>query len=50
MNEELQKQIAQILQQALQAAQHGGQWLGGQIPDVLHQLILWTIYQKEEVV
>lgn len=43
MNEELQKQIAAILQAALNAAEKGGQWLGGQIPDVLHQLIVWTI-------
>lgn len=43
MNDELQKQIAAILKQALEAAQHGGQWLAGQIPDVLHQLLLWNI-------
>ena len=44
MNDELQKQIAEILKQALAAAQHGGQWLAGQIPDVLQQLILWNIW------
>lgn len=43
MNEELQKQIAAILKQALEAAQHGGQWLAGQIPDVLRQLLVWNI-------
>ena len=43
MNEELQKQIAAILKKALDAAQHGGQWLAGQMPDVLHQLLAWTV-------
>lgn len=43
MNEELQKQIADILKQAMAVAQHGGQWLSGQVPDVLNQLIAWTI-------
>lgn len=45
MNDELQKQIAEILKQALEAAQKGGDWMAGQIPDVLHQLIIWTIVQ-----
>lgn len=45
MNDELQKQIAEILKQALDAAQKGGHWMAGQIPDVLHQLIVWTIAQ-----
>lgn len=43
MNDELQKQIAEILKKALEAAQKGGEWIGGQIPDALHQLIVWTI-------
>lgn len=43
MNEELQKQIAEILKQAIAAAQHGNQWIAGQIPDVLQELIVWTI-------
>lgn len=42
MNDELQKQIATILLRALAAAQHGGQWIAGQIPDVLRQLLIWT--------
>jgi hypothetical protein len=45
MNEELQKQIAEILKQAITAAHQGGQWLAGQIPDVLRQLLLWTMAQ-----
>ena len=43
MNDELQKQIAEILKQALAAAQHGGRWLVGQLPDVLHELLTWTV-------
>lgn len=43
MNEQIQKQIAEILGQALSAAQKGGQWMAGQIPDILHQLLVWTI-------
>jgi hypothetical protein len=45
MNEELQKQIAEILKQAIAAAHQSGQWLAGQIPDVLRQLLLWTMAQ-----
>ena len=43
MNEELQKQITEILKKAMESAQKGGEWIGGQVPDVLHQLIVWTI-------
>lgn len=43
MNEELQKQIANTLQAAVAAAQKGGEWLAGQIPDVLKQLLIWTV-------
>lgn len=45
MNDDLQKQIAEILKQAVSAAQKGGEWIAGQIPDVLHQLIVWTAVQ-----
>jgi len=45
MDNELQKQIADVLQKALAAAQKGGEWIAGQVPDVLQQLLLWTIAQ-----
>ena len=45
MDNELQKQIAEVLQKALAAAQKGGEWIAGQVPDVLQQLLLWTIAQ-----
>lgn len=43
MDNELQKQIAEVLRKAMEAAQKGGEWLAGQIPDVLRQVIYWEI-------
>ena len=43
MDNELQKQIAEVLRKALEAAQKGGEWIAGQIPDVLRQVIYWEI-------
>lgn len=39
----LQNAAANILMTALHAAEAGGEWLKGQIPDVLHQLLVWNI-------
>jgi hypothetical protein len=43
MNDDLQKQVAETLRKAVAAAQQGGEWLAGQVPDVLHQLLIWTV-------
>lgn len=43
MNDEMQKQAAEVLRKAIEAAQKGGEWAAGQVPDVIHQLMAWTI-------
>lgn len=35
---------SQTLLDCINAVKAGGQWIAGQIPDVLHQLIMWTIF------
>lgn len=37
------QQIATILQSLVEGVQKTGQWMVGQLPDVLHQLVVWTI-------
>lgn len=41
----LQNAAANVLMTALHAAEAGGEWLKGQIPDVLHQLLVWSAAQ-----
>lgn len=41
MNEQLQKALADMIGKSIAAFEHGAEFLSGQIPDVVHQLLLW---------
>jgi hypothetical protein len=41
MNEELQNALTQVVNKALQGSEAGVEFLSGEIPDVLSQLLLW---------
>lgn len=43
MNEQLQQTINEILQKAIAATGDGVEFLKGQIPDVLQQLLAWSL-------
>ena len=41
MNEQLQQTINEILTRSIEAFNQGADWMAGQIPDVVEQLLLW---------
>jgi hypothetical protein len=42
MNEQLQQTINDILTQSMQALNDGAEWLAGEIPDVIRQLLMFN--------
>lgn len=41
MNEQLQQAVATLIEKAIQALESGADFLEAEIPDVIHQLLLW---------
>ena len=41
MNEQLQNTVNEILQRSIEAFNKGADWMAGQIPDVIEQLLMW---------
>lgn len=43
MKEEMQNALMGLLTQAIEAAQKGAEFLAGELPDVIQQLLLWKL-------
>lgn len=43
MNEQLQTALADLITKSIRAIESGGEFLSGQIPDVINQLLLWDM-------
>ena len=43
INDNLQNAVAQVLLAAIQTAKQTGDWMKGQLPDVVHQLMTWRL-------
>lgn len=43
INDNLQNSAAQVLLAAIQTAKQTGDWMKGQLPDVVHQLLTWSL-------
>lgn len=43
INDNLQNAVAQVLLSAIQTAKQTGDWMKGQLPDVVHQLLTWNL-------
>lgn len=46
MNDVTQNLLNEVLKKAIDTATTSGQWLAGQIPDVVNQLLLWKFWQN----
>lgn len=46
MNEELQNTVNDILVRAIESFNSGADWLAGEIPDVVEQLLLWHFVES----
>lgn len=46
MNEALQNAAAEAIKKAITAVEKGGDWLSGQIPDVVQEYLMWSMAAK----
>lgn len=46
MNEQLQKSLAQVIEQATSGVQAGVSFLSAELPDVIHQLLMWKMVES----
>ena len=46
MNEQLQSTVNEILTQSMEAFNKGADWLSGEIPDVVNQLLVWHMIES----
>lgn len=46
MNEQLQQSLSQILEQAVSGVQAGVSLLSAELPDVIHQLLMWKMIES----
>ena len=46
MNDQLQQSLSQILDQAVSGAQAGVSLLSAELPDVIHQLLMWKMIES----
>jgi hypothetical protein len=45
MNEQLQTTVNEILQKSISAFEQGAEWMAGEIPDVVEQLLKWHMME-----
>jgi len=47
MNEQLQQAVAELIEKSLSMLQTGADFMAAEIPDVVHQLLMWHMVKAQ---